>query len=154
MALAEHLLHELVRDGLVFTGKVEVDIRRLIALKAQEHLKRDQETLLAVLCPADGADLVRHVHAAGVGRAVHVEIAVAAVGANVVRLERVDLRDARHRGDERGADRTARADEVAVAVGLVHQALRHEIERGKPVADDGLELTVQSRLHDLGQVVA
>ncbi|MPM32959.1 hypothetical protein SDC9_79526 [bioreactor metagenome] len=36
----------------------------------------------------------------------------------------------------------------------MHQALRHEIKRGKAVADDGLELAVKPRLHHLRKRVA
>ncbi|MPM71957.1 hypothetical protein SDC9_118929 [bioreactor metagenome] len=36
----------------------------------------------------------------------------------------------------------------------MHQALRHEIKRGKAVADDRLQFAIQSRLHHLRQRVA
>ena len=154
MAFAEHLLHVFVRDRLIFAGEVQVDIRRFIALEAKEYLKGDLIAELFVFCAAHRAVRIRHVHTAGIFCAVHIKIAVLAVRANVMRLQRVHLRDARHCSHKRGADRATRADEVTVRIGFVHEPLRKQIQRCIAVADDGIEFLFQARLHHLRQRIS
>ena len=77
-----------------------------------------------------------------------------AVRTDIVRLQRVNLRNASHGCDKRRPDRAARADEVSVRIALVHETLRHQIQRRKAVADDRLELFIQPRLHRLRQRIA
>ncbi|MPN07597.1 hypothetical protein SDC9_154868 [bioreactor metagenome] len=154
MAATEHLFDVFVRNRLVLAGKVQVDIRRLVAVESQKHLERNVKACFFILRAADGAILIWHVDAAGVCQAVDVEVAVLALRADIVRLERIDLRDAGHGCDKRRTDRTTGAYKVAVRIALVHETLRHEVERGKAVADDGLQLAVKSRLNDLRQRIA
>ena len=154
MPATKHLLDVLMRRRLIFAGEVQVDIRRLISVETKENLKRDVESHLVVARAADGAIPIWHVDSTEILQPINLEIAVLAVRADIVRLQRVDLRDARHGRDKRGADRTAGADEVTVGVALVNQPLRHEVERGKAVADDGLELSVEPCLHDFRQRIA
>ncbi len=71
-----------------------------------------------------------------------------------MRLQGVDLGDARHIGHKGAAHGTTRAYQVAVGHGLLYQPLRHEVERGVAVADDGIELLIEPLLHHLGQGVA
>ncbi len=47
VALAEEDLGVGVGDGLIFAGEVQVDIRHLVAVEAQEHLKGDIVPVLA-----------------------------------------------------------------------------------------------------------
>ena len=65
---------------------------------------------------ADGAVLIRHVHAAGILGTVYVEVAVPAVGADIVGLQCVYLGYARHVGHEGRAYRASGTDEIPVAV--------------------------------------
>ncbi|MPM32960.1 hypothetical protein SDC9_79527 [bioreactor metagenome] len=100
MPAAEHLLDVFMRNGLVFAGEVKIDIRRLVAVEAQKHLKRDIKSHLIIAAAADGAILIRHVDAAGIEQAVYGKVAVLAVRADIVRLKRVYLRDSRHGCDK------------------------------------------------------
>ena len=61
VVLAEQHLRVLVRNGLVRSRKVEVDIRNLIAIEAEEYGKRDIVSILDERRAADGALLVRKV---------------------------------------------------------------------------------------------
>ncbi len=154
MAPPEHLFNVLMRCALIFAGKVQVDIRRFVAVEAKEHFKRNIEPHLEIRRSADRAVFLRHVDSAGVFHAVYFEVAVLAVRANIMRLKRVYLRNARHGRDKRRADRATGTNEVAVRIGLVHEPLRHQVQRGKPVADDRLKLTVETSLHDRRKRVA
>ena len=115
VVLAEEDLGVLVGDGLVGAREVQVDIWDFVAVEAEEDGERDVVAVLDQRRAADGADFVGQVVAAAVG-AVGDELAVLAVRAAPVRRQRVDLGDARHRGDEGRADGAARADEVSVVV--------------------------------------
>ena len=100
VALPEHHLNVLMRHGLIIAREVKVYIRRFIPLEAQEHLEGYLVAKLFVFCAADGAVLIRHVHAAGILGTVYVEVAVPAVGADIVGLQCVYLGYARHVGHE------------------------------------------------------
>ena len=76
------------------------------------------------------------------------------VRAQIVRRERVYLGNIRHERRERRADRTARADQIAVRKGLGNQLLRDNVHDRVAVADDGVQLTVKARLHGLRERVA
>ena len=103
LCLSEHFDGVTVSPGLVFAGKVQVDIRHLAAAEAQEGLKGDVEAVLHVLGAADGAHLVRHIRAAAVA-AVQNEFAVFALRTAVVGRQGVDLRNAGHISHQRRAD--------------------------------------------------
>ena len=110
----EHFLNVFMCNGLVFAGEVQVDIRRFVAIEPKKHFKRNIKPRFLIGRTADGAVLARHVDAAGVGQTIHVKVAVFALWADIVRLKRVDLRDAGHGRDKRRTDRTTRANEIAV----------------------------------------
>jgi len=95
-----------MRSGLIFPGKVQIDIRHLAAAVAQKRFKGDVEAVLDVLLPADGADLIRHIGAAAEA-AVGDELRMAALGAAVVGRQGIDLGDARHIGHQRRAYRAS-----------------------------------------------
>ena len=140
-----------MRHGLVFAGEVEVDIGGLVALEAEEGLERDLVAVAPQRRAADGAVLFGQVDAAARLVAHGGEFGVFAVRAAVVRGEGVDLRDAGKIRHEAGTDRTSGADEVPVAQRFGNELLRHHIERGVAVADDGGKLLVQPLLHHVGQ---
>ena len=106
LRLTEHLHGVAVGSGLIFPGKVQVDIRHLAAAVAQKCFKGDVEAVLDVLLPADGAELIRHIGAAAEA-AVGDELRMAALGAAVVGRQGVDLGDARHIGHQRRAHRAS-----------------------------------------------
>ena len=111
MVVSEDLTGIPVDARLVFAREIQVDIRHLVALEAEEGLERDVKALLGERLAALGTDLVRQVDAAGV---FLVPLDVFVVRAEVVRRERVNLGDIRHERRERRADRTTRADQIAV----------------------------------------
>ena len=113
MARAEHLHAVGMRLRLVFPREVQVNIRDFITAEAKERLKRDVEAVLIKLLSAFGAHRVGQVGTA-VDTVRHVEGAVFTFWATVMRRQGVNLGDARHIGDQRRANRTARADQIAV----------------------------------------
>ena len=151
MVVAEDLARVPVDARLIFAGEVQVDIRHLVALEAEEGLERNVKALLGERFAAFRTDLVRQVDAAGV---ILVPFDVLVVRTEIVRRERINLGDVRHERRERRADRAARADQIAVRERLGNELLRDDVHDGVAVADDGVQLAVESRLHLLGQRVA
>ena len=151
MVVAEDLARVPVNARLILAREVQVDIRHLVALEAEEGFERDVEALLGERLAALRADFIRQVHAAGV---ILVPLDVLVVRAEIVRRERVYLGDVRHERRERRADRTSRADQIAVRERLGNELLRDDVHDGVAVADDGVQLTVEPRLHLLGERVA
>ena len=154
MPLAEELHHLVVGLGLVFPGEVQVDVGHLIPGEAQEHLEGDVEAVLYQGASAQGAILVRQVHAHLVLALVHVEKALVAMGAAVMGRQGVHLGDAAHAGHEAGAHGTAAAHQVSVIQGALHQPLGNVVQRGKAVADNGAQLLFQALDHNVRQGIA
>ena len=97
----EKLLGKPVGAALLLAGEVQVDVRHLVPVKAQKGLKGD-----GVAVPVHGDVAVGAVLGGQVKARVHAavgdELAVLALGAHIVGLQRVDLRDARHAGHKGG----------------------------------------------------
>ena len=108
VSLSEQLLGVLVCLRLVLTGKVQVNIRRLVPVEAQKGFKRNVVTIPQIRCATVFTVFRRQVKAR-TDRAVGKEDGVIAVWTAVVRRQRIYLRDARHDGDKGGTNRTTRA---------------------------------------------
>ena len=67
LSFAEYLFGIGVGLGLVISGKIQIDIRLLIALESKEGLKGDIESVFYKRLSAYGTDLIRHVTAGLVG---------------------------------------------------------------------------------------
>ena len=76
--------------GLIFIGKVKIDIRFFIAIKAQESLKWDLVTILVHLYPAVRTFFMGKVKS-GTIAAISDKFAVLALTAKIMRRQRVDL---------------------------------------------------------------
>ena len=150
---AEEFFSVLVSPGLVFAREVQVDIRHLVAAEAQEGLKGDVEALLAHLGAALGAILVGHVRAAAEARA-GLEVRVVAVRADVVRRERVDLRNAGHVGHDGRADAASAADKVAVSVRIRDKLLGRHVNDVVVPGEDVAQLGLDTLFHDVRRVLA
>ena len=98
MVVSEYLAGVIMDARLVFAREIQVDIRYLVTLEAEEGLEGDVEALLGERLAAPGADLVRQIDAAGV---FLMPLDVFVVRAQVVRRERVNLGDIRHERRER-----------------------------------------------------
>ena len=79
--------------GLIHAREVQVNIRLLVAVEAEEGLERDVVALDDHRLTADRAGLVGQVEAVKVYAIVD-PLAVLAVGAQIVRRHRVDLGNA------------------------------------------------------------
>ncbi len=107
MGLTKELKGVPVGAGLIFAGKIQVDVGHLVAAEAQERLKGDMKPVLGVLGPAYGAHRVRHIRPAARPQLLGgVKIRVLAVGAAVVGRQGVHLGDPRHEGHQRGTEPT------------------------------------------------
>ena len=136
---AEELFGVFMRLGLIFAREVQVDIGHLVAAEAEERLKRDVETVLAQLRPAPGAHLVRHIRAAAKACA-RVKVRILALRADIVRRERVDLRDAGEIRHERRADAASAADQIAMLEGVGDKFLRTHVNDVIPAREDVMQL--------------
>ena len=151
MVVSEDLAGVPVNARLILARKVQVNIRHLVALKAEEGLERNVEALFGERLAAFRADLIGQIDTA---RVFLVPLEIFVVRTQIVRGERINLGDIRHERRERRADRTTRADQIAVREGLGNQLLRDNVHNRVAVADDGAKLTVKPRLHRLGQRIA
>ena len=138
---------------MVFAGEIEVDIRDLVAVEAQEDCERDVVAVLVERRATLRADLVGQVETAA-DFAVRKELAPLALGADIMRRQGVDFGNVRHSRHEGRADRPTGADEVAVVVGVLDQLVGDVIENAEAVAQDRRELFFQSVFDDLRQRIA
>ena len=84
-----------MRFGLIFAGKILVDIRRLIAVEAEEGFKRDIVTIAFHIGTAFRTIFRRQIEARS-DSTVRDEFAMLAIRAGVVRYKWIDLGDASH----------------------------------------------------------
>ncbi len=153
IGLAEQLLGVAVHVGLVLAGEVQVDIRFLIAVEAEEGLEGNVVAVHQHPGAAVGTVFIRQVKAI-VHAAIGDELAVLALGAAVVGRQTVHLRDAGKVRHGRGADRATAAHLIAARIGVGHQLDRNDVQHRVAVAADGVQLLLQPLFHDLGQGVA
>ena len=154
MPFAEHDFGKFMRDRLVFSGEIQVDIRGLISLEAEEGFKG---YLVAVAVQGRSAVrtvLRRKVNTASGAVADIGEFAVLAFRAAIVRRERIDLGNACHMRNEGGADRAPRTDEIAVGIGFMHELLRDHVKGRIAVANDGIQFLIEPFLDDFRQYLA
>ena len=130
-----------MRFALIFAGEVEVNIGRFVAVEAEEGFKRNFMPVANHIRAAVRAILFRHIKARAV-LVVGVEFGIFALRATVVRRQGVHFGNPRHGRHERRADRTTRADMVAVVFGIPHQFLRDDIQNRETVLDNRIEFPV------------
>lgn len=87
---AEQRFGVFMRAGLVFTREVQIDIRRLIAVEAEEGFKRNLVAVPAERLPAHRAVFIRQIEA-GTDRPIREKFVILALFADVMRFQRVNL---------------------------------------------------------------
>ena len=146
---AEKLLGVLVRYALVrhcgriiwinTAGEVQINIRNLITVEAQENRERDIVTVAQHSGAAFGAILRRQVKAA-VYLIVHKEFAVTAMRTAVMGLQRINLGNIQHRSNKRRAYTATRAYQVTAVDRMLNQLMSNVIQYGEAVADNSIQL--------------
>ena len=96
MSFAKEFLRIPMRLVLIFAGKVQVNIRRLVSIKSQEGFKRDVMPVPLIRRSAHGTVFGWKVKSRTVGT-VGDKFTVLAVGADVMGRQRIDLRNSSHR---------------------------------------------------------
>ena len=147
VGLSKHLHTVGVGLGLIFTGKVQVNIRHLVAAEAQEGLEGDVEAVLLKFCAALGTDRIRQVRTAAValGHLKGGELALR-IRTAVMRREGIYLRNAGHIGNNGGAYRATGAYQIAVLQRVLHQLLGRHVNHVIVAGDNIMQL----RFHTLG----
>src|SRR4051794_29221094 len=111
---------------LVFSREVQIDIRDLVPLEPKEGLKRDIMPILNERNMAIRTLLIRKVKSRTDGTIIK-EFRLLAFRAYIMRRKRVNLRDFRHRCNERGTDGTTRANEISIIERLLNKLMRDQV---------------------------
>ena len=151
--LAEEDFSVFVSLRLIFTAEVEVNIRHLVAVEAEEDRKRNIVSVLLHTSTALGAVFIFKVIAA-VDCTVSNELTVSTFRTVPMRWQWIDLSNAQHRRNEAGADTATRAYYIAISVGLLDEAFCYHIERCEAVSNDRLDLLLQPCTYNLRQSIA
>lgn len=142
-----------MRLRLEIAREVEVDIRLLIAVEAEEGLERNIVSVAYKRLAAYLAVFRRQVKTRAY-RAVHEEGALLAVLAQIVRHKRVDLGYLCGESDEGRAYGASRADIIAVIHGEFNKSLGDDIEHGVTVFDNGTQLLFEALFDIFRQRIA
>ena len=153
LALPENYFGVLVGFALVIAGEIQVDIRFLITLKAQEGFERNIEAVFGHRRAAFRTVFVRQVRPDADLCAVE-PLGVLALRADVMGRQRVDLGNAAKHRDERRPDRPSGADEIAAFPRMLNQFFCNQVQNGVAVADDGFKLSVNPVSHNIRQRIA
>ena len=150
---AEELLGVFMYLSLNLAREVKVYVGGFISVEAKECFKRNMMTVRLQLLTAIRTVFIWKVKSranlVGVG-----EIVVSAIRTPVMRRQRVDLRNTRHRCNERRTDRSSRAYEIALLLTVPYKLLRYHIKNGKSVFDNRGQFSVKSACNYFGQRVA
>ena len=99
--LAEKLLAVFMSHRLIYTRKIKVYIRNLIAIKAKEYGKRNVMAILDHLSFAYRTPFIWQIIAASIGTICH-KLTMLAMRASPMRWQRINLCNSSHCGDEGG----------------------------------------------------
>ena len=155
MALTENHFRISVNLALVLTGKIQVNIRLFIAIKAQKCFKRNIMPILMELSPTYRAKFIRHIAAGTASISPHFfrsKIRIKTFCAVIMRCQRVDLGDAGHSRYKGRTHRTAGADQITVFIGFPDQLLGNDIHDSKTVGNNGVQLMLQPFADLWGQI--
>ena len=153
VVLAEQFFRVFMGLRMVFAGEIQVDIRYLVAVEAQENREGDVVTVLMQRCAALRAFLIGQVEAAA-DFTLRKELAPLAVRADVMRRQGIDLRNVGHSRHEGRADGPTGAYEVAVVIGMLNELMGDVIEHAEAVAQDRRKFFDEPVLDDLRQGIA
>ncbi len=151
----ENHFRVLVGLGLVFPGKIQVNIRLLVSFKPKKSLKGNVKSILVQCLPADRAGSVRHVRTRFSGICFYIfflKIHIMAFTTVIMGTQRIDLRDACHGGHKRTSHASAGSHQVTVLHGFPHQLLGDNVHHRKTICNDGMQLLFQPGLHDFRQI--
>ena len=154
LALSEDNLRVPVGIGLIFSGKVQVDIRLLVTFKSEECLKRDVKPLFVHLGTTLRTDLIRHVTPCHTCvffylRGIKITVFTVRIRAEIMRRQRIYLRDTGHGRCQGRTYGTSGANQITVLIGFPYQFLCNDIHYRITIGNNGVQLPVQTILHDL-----
>ena len=135
MVNSEKLLGISVSIELIFTAEIKVNIGLFVALKSQECFKRNIVTVTMHRNSAIRAILRRQV-VARTDRTVHKKFRVLTFFTYIVRRKRVNLGNTCRMCNERRANRTSRADIIAVLLGVLNKFLCNHVKNAESVGDN------------------
>ena len=138
---------------VIFTREVQIDIRYFIAIEAKEYGKGDVVAVLLQISPAFRAFLVGKIEPAAVF-AMGKKFTVLALGAHIMRRQRIDLCNIRHGRDKGRADGSTGSDQIAIIIGMLYQLVGNVIQDAEPMAQDGRKFFGQAVFYNLGQGIA
>ena len=154
LAFSEDNLRIPVSIGLVFSGKVQVDIRLLISFETKECLKRDIKSFFVHLGATFRADLIRHVTPCHTCvffylRRIKIAVFTVRIRTEIMRRQRIYLRDTGHSRCQGRTYRTSGTYQITILIGFPYQFLCNDIHHRITIGDNGVQLPVQTVLHDL-----
>ena len=154
LALAENNFCIFVSLGLIVAGEIQVNIRLLVTLKAQEGFKWNIKALFFQRRATHRALLIRHI-AAGCARVfahfLRLEVTVVTLGAIIMGRQGIYLGNARHGSYKGRSYRTTGTHQITVLIGLPHQLLSNDIHNRKSIGNNGMQLFFQSLRYLSGQ---
>ena len=131
------------------TGEIQVDIRNLVTVEAQEYGKGDVVSVTNHVCSTMGTSFGRKVKA-GIHFVVQEELTVFTLGTTIVRLQRINFRNVKHSRNNRTANTTTRANKVTAVKRMLNQFMSNEVQNGEAITNDGIKLHFQTVFYQLG----
>ena len=141
---------------LIVAGEVQVDIRFLIPFEPKEGLERNIMSILIQFMSTNRTVLIGHITAACFFHSIgfycfRFEIRVFAVGTDIMRRQRVYLRNTSHIRRKGRPYGTTGTNQIPVFYGFPYQFLGNDIQHCITIADDRVQFCFQSFLYDFRQ---
>ncbi len=159
MARSKKFLGIRMRCLLIFAGKIQVNIRFLVAFKPQKSLKRNVMPVFMQHCTADRTDLIRHITTTRLFHCIffysfRFKIRIFAIRTDIVRRQRIYLCNTCHICRERRTYRSSRTNQVAVRNRFPNQLLCNDIQYSISITDNRIQLRFQPFLHNFRQRIS
>ena len=127
IVLAKKLLCVFMCHRLIFTREVQINIWYFIAIKAQEHRKRNFVTILQHIGTTHRTFLIWQIIAAAIGAIQH-KLAMLAIRTTPMGWQRIYLCNICHGSHKGGTYRTSGAYQITIYIGFPHQLMGNEIQ--------------------------
>ena len=138
---------------LILVGKIQVNVRLFVSIKAEKCLKRNLVPVLIHFFPTDRTVFMWQIKAGAI-TAIGNKLTILALTAKVMGRQWVYLRNTSHSSNKGGTDRTSGSDLIAVLIRTVNQLLGYHVQYCEAMLGNRIQFTLQALFNNLRQRVS
>ena len=141
---------------LIFSRKIQVNIRLFISFKSKERLKWDIKSCFHKRCSAVWADRIRHITSCSSGIRFYfrgIKIIIMAFLAVIMGTQRIYFCDSGHGCHKRRSYRSTGSHQISVFIGFPYQFLSNDIHNRITIGNNRIQFSFQTGRNDLRKIL-